>query len=141
MRDCPIILKRDMSFNFPRTNKKLQSLKKIKKIEDRFIIGHKIGDEWYRAMHRKLGLPCTIRRISKLATNSNPEMNDKLLRTMRLLESVSHPNFLQTYELLHDKFNYYIVSESIDETNCSLLDFVNKRIQEGKGPLNEDQVK
>lgn len=62
-----------------------------------------------------------------------------MLSEMRILESVSHPYLIRTYELLHDDHYYYIVTEIAKDGD--LCNYYIDRSKEGHEPLSEKQVK
>ena len=56
---------------------------------------------------------------------------------LEILQSISHPNIIQIFELLHDNTNYYIVSEWMK--GGELFDFANTR-KKKSNPLTEGEV-
>ena len=86
------MVKRRLSLQFPTCNKKLRSLKKVDNINERYEIGKRMVNEqgisWHHARHLKLDLECSIKIITKNNLKVNTDLQEQVLRTMRLLEGV-----------------------------------------------------
>lgn len=63
--------------------------------------------------------------ISKESLTEQKIMNNLMMNELKVLETVSHPNVLNIYELLHDDNYYFIVSEYMKYGE--LYDFIVER--------------
>ncbi len=64
---------------------------------------------------------------------------DRMINELKILEKTIHQNIVKTYELLHDRNNFYIVSELVK--NGDMAKLMSKRAKENRGLLNERDVK
>lgn len=85
-------------------------------------------------MHRKTNVKCAIKMISKESIKKQKIMINLMMNELKVLETVSHPNVLNIYELLHDDNYYFIVSEYMKYGE--LYDFIVER-----GSISEIEVK
>ena len=84
------------------------------------------------------GYKCAIKCIKK-SKLKDPELQKLIVSEMQVLESISHPNLIRTYELLHDDKNFYIVQELAKYDD--LLTYLENNLHYDRQPLNEQTVK
>lgn len=85
-------------------------------------------------MHRATNVKCAIKFIKKAKVNEFPIYKSLMEGELKVAETISHPNCVQTLELLHDLNNYFIVQEYVK--HGELYDHIN---QNG-GKINEAKV-
>ena len=56
-------------------------------------------------------MECAIKCIKKEDIVKNKCRIDSMMSELEVLERVSHPTLVRTYQLLHDEKYYYIVTE------------------------------
>lgn len=118
-------------------------MRRVKHLADIYEIGQIIGTGSYgsvvSARHIKLGLPCAIKIISKEKMSTSQMRKDRMVNELKILEKIVHQNITRTYELLHDKTNFYIVSELVKSGDMAKL--MSKRAKEHRGLLADRNVK
>ena len=85
-------------------------------------------------LHRKANFKVAIKMISKASIMEQQIMHDLMMNELQVLETISHPNILRVYELLHDSKYYYIITEYMK--HGELYDFIVE-----KGSIREKEVK
>lgn len=64
---------------------------------------------------------------------------DRMINELRILEKIMHQHIVRIYELMHDKKNFYIVSELVNSGDMAKL--MSLRQKEQRGLLNERDVR
>lgn len=85
-------------------------------------------------MNRHAKVKCAIKFIKKDSLLVHAKMQELMNNELAVLETTSHPNIVQTIELLHDDNFYFIISEFV--RFGELYEFV---VQ--KGTITEREVK
>lgn len=120
------------------TFKEFKGFGKISSIKDKYKIGKVLGKGSFGSvrlcLHRKANIKCAIKMITKESIDKQKIMHDLMMNELNVLETVSHPNILSVFELLHDDKFYFIVSEYMK--HGELYDFIVER-----GFISENEVK
>ena len=88
--------------------------KLIKNFRDHYELVTKLGQGGFgtvfSGLHRRSQTPCAIKQISKasLDTDRKLELNRN---EFEIMEEITHPHIVRTFELLEDTRNYYIIME------------------------------
>ena len=64
---------------------------------------------------------------------------DRMINELRILEKIMHQHVVRIYELMHDKTNFYIVSELV--TTGDMAKLMCQRQKEQRGLLSERDVR
>lgn len=122
---------------------KVQSLRRVENINEIYEIGNIIGNGSYgqvvQARHIKLGLPCAVKVIPKEKMSTSKMRKDRMINELKILEKTCHQSIARVYELLHDRQNFYIVSELVKSGDMAKL--MSTRAKQNRGLLNERDVK
>lgn len=110
---------------------------KVENIKDNYKIGRVIGEGSFGqvriAMNRHANVKVAIKFIKKDSLKHHQKLQELMNDELHVLQTTSHPNIVNTIELLHDDRFYFIVTEFI--RYGELYDFICK-----KGSITEAEV-
>ena len=88
--------------------------KNVNNFRDHYELVTKLGNGGfgtvYSGLHKRSQTPCAIKQISKasLDTDRKLELNRN---EFEIMEEITHPHIVRTFELMEDSRNYYIIME------------------------------
>ena len=102
--------------------------KNVNNFRDHYELVTKLGNGGfgtvYSGLHKRSQTPCAIKQISKasLDTDRKLELNRN---EFEIMEEITHPHIVRTFELMEDSRNYYIIMEVMKGGN--LMDKIASR--------------
>ena len=109
--DLPFMNEPEFDYN------KIETLREVDNINDHFKFGKLLGSgtfgEVKKARNIELDLNCAVKIISKEALMKQERMIQNFENELKVLETMCNQHITKTYELLHDKENFYIVMELV----------------------------